>query len=273
MQQARFIYCPPWKAVPAGASQGIQVVKIAGVFHIVAAVREQIPVQINEIVVGHAGNIVHNDLIGLGFFVGHFPGVVGLVYIIYMVTEDGGVLLFQLQVFQKLLVDLLHHWLYHTLENGSARLVGIDHGVILPLIGLHRLEVGLVQHDIGLTVAVFNDIDHQIIDDLGVDASDHRGGEGAALHHLDLGCVLPVLAQIGNNVGDAHHIAFQGGRLDLVGVAGDGVGLFQLLFELFKAVQGHRPVFRQLDLTVVTGNAGECLQCQIQREDLIQYPY
>ena len=74
-------------------SQGVQIVEIAGVVHIVVAVREQIPVQIDEVIVGHAGDVVHDDLVGLGLFVGDGLGVMGLIYIVDMVLEDGGVFL------------------------------------------------------------------------------------------------------------------------------------------------------------------------------------
>ena len=229
--------------------------------------------QIDEIIVGHTGDIVHDDLIRLGLFIGNLPGIPGLVNIINMMTEDGAIHLLLLQILQQLLVDLLHHRLHHPLQDGPARLVGVNDGVIFLLIGLDRLEMLLVQHDIRLAVAVFDDIHHQIVDDLGVDGADDRGGgEISMIHHLNIGGILPVLAQIGDDVGNADHIAFQRGGLDLVGVAGNGVALLQLCLKIGEAVHGHRTVLRQLDLTVVTGDAGKGLQGQVQGEDLIQHP-
>ena len=224
------------------AAEVVEVVEIAGVFHIVAAVREQIPVQVNEIIVGHAGDIVHNDLVGFGLFVGHLPGIVGLVYIIYVMAEDGGVGLALGQVIQQLLVNFLHHGLCHPVQDHPARFRGIDHGVVVPLVGLDRLEMGLVQHDIILAVAVFDDVDHQIVDDLRIDGADDGRGEGTAFDHLDAGRILPVLAQIGDDIGNTHHVAFQSGGLDLAGIAGGGVALFQLRFKFLETAQRHRTV-------------------------------
>ena len=229
--------------------------------------------QVDKIIVGHAGDVVHNDLVGLGLFVGLLPGIPRLVYIIYVVTEDGGVLLAMFQILQQLFVDLLHHGFHHPLQDGTARFIGINDGVILPLVGLNSLEMGLVQHDIGLAVAVFDDVHHQIVNDLGIDgADDGGGGEGTVADHLNAGGILAILAQVSDDVGDANYVAFQSGGLDLIGVAGDGVALFQLRIELLKAVHGNGPVLRQLDLAVVAGDSGEYLQRQVQGEDLVQNP-
>ena len=228
--------------------------------------------QINEIIIGHAGNVVHHDLVGLSPAVAHLPGIPGLVYIIHMMEQDGRILLVLDQIVQHLLVDLLHHGLDHPVQDRPSRLGSIDHGVVFLFVGLHRLEMLLVQLDVGLAVAVFNDVDHQIVDDLRINASDHGIGELAVVHHLDAGCVLTILSQIGNDVGNTHHIALQGVGLDLVGIAGDGVGLFQLCLKVLKTVHGHGMIFRKLDLAVVTGDTGQGLQSQIQGEDLVQHP-
>ena len=53
------------------------------------AVGEEVAVEIDEVIVGHAGDIVHNDLVGFRTDIGNRPGVMGLVYIIYMVAIDG----------------------------------------------------------------------------------------------------------------------------------------------------------------------------------------
>ena len=130
----------------------------------------------------------------------------------------------------------------------------------------------LVQLDIGLAVAVFDDVDHKVVDDLGIDAADDGIRELAVVHHLDAGGILAILSKIGNDVGNAHHIAFQGVGLNLVGIAFDGVGLFQFRLKFLKASHGHGMVLRKLDLAVVTGDAGQGLQGQIQGEYLVQHP-
>ena len=74
------------------AAQSIQVIKVAGIFHVVITVREQIAVQIDDVIVRHAGDIVHDDLVWLGAFVWNWTGIVGLVYIIYVMAEDRRIL-------------------------------------------------------------------------------------------------------------------------------------------------------------------------------------
>ena len=229
-------------------------------------------VQINEIIVGHAGDIVHHKLVGLRHFVGYGTGIGGQVYIINMMLENGGILALVEQIVQKLLINIRHHGLGHPLQLDTAGLVFIDDGVIFPLAGLHRLEMLLIQLDIGLAVAVFDDVDHQIVDDLGIHGANHGAAEGILLHHLNPLRVLTVPAQIGDDVGNAYHITLQSGRLNLVGIALDGVALFQLRLELLEAFHGNGAVLLQLDFAVVTGDAHQSLQAQIQGEHLIQHP-
>ena len=118
-----------------------QIGEVAGIVHHVAAVGEQEVMQINDIIIGHAGDVVHHDLVGLGSLIRRMPGITGLVDIINMMTEDGRILLPQDQVLQQLLIDLGHHGLCHLLQLEAAGLIGVDHSVILTLAGLDSLEM------------------------------------------------------------------------------------------------------------------------------------
>ena len=65
-------------------------VKIAGIVYMKVACGEQIVVQINEIIIGHAGNIVHHDLIIFFLPIGDLPLMGTGIYVIDMMGKDGG---------------------------------------------------------------------------------------------------------------------------------------------------------------------------------------
>ena len=111
------------------------------------------------------------------------------------------------EVIEKMTVDLCHHGLGGLIQLGPGFGAFINHGVVVTLGFLQCLEMALIQLDVGLSVAVLDDVDHQVIDDLRVDGADLLVGEGVLLHHLNDGCILPVLAQIGNDIGYTDHIA------------------------------------------------------------------
>ena len=176
----------------------------------------------------------------------------GGIDVIDVVQEDGAVAAVVDEIVQQLFVDLLHHILHHAVEDDPPGLVGVDHGVVFPLITLYRLEVLFIHHNVRLSVAVFDDVDHQIVDDLGVDGADAVGGVFVIRHHLHAGGVLPILAEIRDDIRDTHHVTLQRRGLDLVGIAGDGVAFLQFGLKFFEGVHRHGVILRHFDLAVVS---------------------
>ena len=66
--------------------------------------------------------------------------------------------------------------------------------------------------NIGLAVAVLNDADREVVDDLGVVPPDGAVGEGLLLGGDEMGShgILAILSEIGNEVGYPHNASFQG---------------------------------------------------------------
>ena len=57
----------------------VDVVEVAHIFHVIVAVREEVAVQFDEIIVGHTGDVVHHNLIRLGLLVRHLTMILGIV--------------------------------------------------------------------------------------------------------------------------------------------------------------------------------------------------
>ena len=92
-----------------------------------------------------------------------------------------------------------------------------------------RLEMHRIQFDVGLPVAVFDDVDDQIVDDFCIQRANLVLRIGILRRHLDARGILPILAQIRDNVRYAHDIPFQRGGLNAVRIAILRVGAFQKL--------------------------------------------
>ena len=94
------------------------------------------------------------------------------VDVINVMGEDGGATVVRLEIIQKLSVDLGHHGSHRGVEPRKGGGVVVDQLVVVLLGFFQRLEMLGIQLDVGLAVAAFNDVDHQIVDDLGIDGAD-----------------------------------------------------------------------------------------------------
>ena len=122
--------------------------------------------QIDEVIIGHAGNIVHYDLVGLVCAVGNSVVAAHGIDVVDMVGVDGGIFIAPLQILQHLAVDLPHHGLNGPVELGLLRGILVDLGVVVDLCCLQCGKVRIIQLDAGFAVAVFDDVYNQIVDDL-----------------------------------------------------------------------------------------------------------
>ena len=91
-------------------------IKIGAVLYAYLVVGEKLSIQVDEIVVRHAGDIVHHDLVAVGFFIRKASLVMSTIDVSYMVREDGRRGVFALQVTEKSLIDVFHHGLYYVIK-------------------------------------------------------------------------------------------------------------------------------------------------------------
>ena len=98
-------------------------------------------VQLDEVVVGHAGDVVHHDIVGIALLVGQIPLVVNGVHKVDVMLVNGRILVLALQVVQKLTVDLSHHGANRGVQLGKARGVVVDAGVVVQAGLAEGLEV------------------------------------------------------------------------------------------------------------------------------------
>ena len=129
---------------------------------------------------------------------------------IYVVLEDGRGFLTLAKVGEKLIVESLYHRLDGFVKDSRHLLVSVYLLVIIALCGSHSLIMLGVKHYIGLSVAVFDNINHKVVNDFSVDCAYTRITEGGVgVNNLRALCVLSVLAEIGNNIADSYDAAFK----------------------------------------------------------------
>ena len=131
----------------------------------------------------------------------------------------------------------------------------------------------LVQPQIGQEVAVFKEIDHQVVDDLRVDGADARIGELHAPERLALLRVVAVFSEIGDDVGDAHHAPLKGGGNERPDAGGVFAARRHAGVEFRKVRKGSGAVFAHLQFPVVGGDAVQRLQREVERENFVQHAH
>ena len=246
-------------------------IEIALVFDTKRAVREKVAVQFDEVIVRHAGDIIDNNAVGLIVLIGDFAAIVRHVDIIDVMAEDGGALMSRAKIVEQLPVDLGHHGLDGGVELGKSGGVIIDHGIVIQARLAKRLEMFGVKLDIRLAVAVFDDIDHKVVDDLGIDRADAFVDEHALLGHLGAHGILSVLAEISDDVRNADHAALKGTGHEVGGALAVEIAFLDDAVELFKAFERLGVIFLAFDLAVVAGDAVQRLQADVVGENTVQH--
>ena len=130
-----------------------------------------------------------------------------------------------------------------------------------------------IKLDIWLSVAVFDDIYHKIVDYFRVDRSDVLVEKVLLNNGVCADSILAILAKISDDVGNSDHRPLKSGwkhtvsnRLILHALLHKSVKLREILHWLGD-------VFVQLKLAVVACNTVKCLQTYVVWKDLIQHAY
>ena len=198
--------------------------------------------------------------------------VVGLVEIADVLAEHGGGRVALGKVAEQALVEHPHHGADDVV--GALHLVAaVDALVVLFFRRRERRKVRLVQPQIGQEVAVFKKIDHQVVDDLRVDGADARIGELHAPERLALLRVVAVFAEVGDDVGDAHHAPLERGGNERPDAGGVFAARRHAGVELRKVRKGSGAVFAHLQFSVVGGDAVQRLQREVERENFVQHAH
>ena len=108
-------------------------VEISAIDDGVARIREHKAMKLDEIVIGHAGNEVYDELIRLGFVVGTGALVVDVLEGSNVMGKDGGIRAMMDQIVEQLTVDILHHRLYGEIETGERCRAVVDLLVVVLL--------------------------------------------------------------------------------------------------------------------------------------------
>ena len=188
-------------------------------------------------------------------------------------APDRGVFVFANQILQKLLINFCHHRLNRGIKLGEGCGIVVNEAIVLAARLLQSLKVLVIQFNVGLAVAVFNDVYTKVVDDFGIDRADIVIHKGALIHHLGASGILTVLAKVGDDVRKANNTALQGVGHNRFAVFQIGVAAFHAAVKLLKAGHGAGEVFLALNFTVVGDNAVEGLQADVERIDVIQYAH
>ena len=235
------------------------------------AVGEKILIELGAVIVGHGGHVVNDYLVGLSLDVGSLRGVVVGGDEINVMLVDGRGLVAGLQVAEELVVHLLHHRSYRIVEYSRDSVDLVYLLVVLALYAAEALVVLAVKHYVGLAVAVLYYVDLEVIDDLGV--GDAEAGICRDLIGLcDLGAygVVSVLAEVGDDVTDAHNAALKGGGNDLDDIALIHVAALYHSVERGEIRHIDGSVLVHLELAVMSDDAVEGVERQVQRKKTVK---
>ena len=223
-------------------------------------------IEVNKIIIRHARHIIYYDIIGILCLIGCKVRIImgHIIQIIHVMSKDhrASVLLFIIR--KKLLINITEHGTDLLPVNSFQLLISIDPSVILFFTSLQCLEILIIHLQIILSVAVLHDIDRNIIDDLRIGRSDTADFivrvffKQAKLHGI-----LSVLAKVRDNIRYPHNTSFQCGRHQPLHCFRIGIALLHLLIKQCKILIRHRPVFLQLQFSIVADHTIQCLQADI----------
>ena len=83
-------------------------------------------VQVDEVIISHAGDIIHYDLVGFRLLVGNFLGVADTIDIVQVVPENGGAGRSGAEIGKHLVINFCHHGFYGIIELGPGSGIFVD---------------------------------------------------------------------------------------------------------------------------------------------------
>ena len=95
----------------------------------------------------------------------------------------------------------------------------------------------VVKHNIGLAVAVFNDIYYKVIDDFRIDRTDFVICVSILFGKLRSHCILTVFSEIRDNIGYSYNCALKSGWHKLVCKRSVAVALLNYFVEFLEALE------------------------------------
>ena len=191
-----------------------------------------------------------------------------------VMAEDGGGRVTRLEVGEELVIKLLNDRLHRTVKLHTDFGRVVNHLVIFAL-GLGQThKMRLVHHNIGLAIAMLDDVDHQVVDNFRVGSTD-AGTADVLASRDDLRSfrVLAVTSEVGDNVANTYKTALKRGRND-----GDDVRLVDIAaldhtVEFLEGVHRCREVFVHFELTVVGDDAVEGIEREVVTENTVENTY
>ena len=248
-------------------------IKVSNIPDVRFGARKTMRIQIHKIIVRHASDIIHDDLVRFGGYVRRFSFVMRFVHVVDMVCKDRRVGIPVNKVCEQPVIKRRHHGADGSIDLCLYGLVFIDQRIVLRLCFFQRLKMCVVQPDIRFAVAVFDDIHREIVDQFRVDRADGAALEAVGRDDPGAFGVLPILAEVRDDIGNAHHAALERGRNEPAYVRFIEITRLDHAVEFGKAVERFGTVFAQLDLAVVRGDPAERLQRNVVRKDPVQHAH
>jgi len=143
-------------------------IEVAYVGDLIGTAWEEVGVEVDEVVVGHAGDIICHDELGGLIAIGSCTFIVHTLHKGDMVGEYGGGLVVAYKMVKQLFEGLLHHGTDDALQGLLHARVLIDEGVVFAFYFFKILKMRGVHGDAVFAVAVLDDVDHEVIYYFGV---------------------------------------------------------------------------------------------------------